>query len=137
MCRKLYIEFWTPTSIKDSSIEIRVKQRQITEVNNSLAPIARIDYFECRIDPHHIQYLRQPCCQIISQGGRQGPVRPFCGGDDHCETRVKGVRNAYDAAIQQLDVARRFQPRNSDLKDIMEWEQQAETALRNWQAVFK
>jgi hypothetical protein len=137
MCRKLYIEFWTPTSIKDNSIELRVKQRQITEADNSLARIARIEYFECRLDPQHIQYLRQPCCPIISQGCRQGPVRPFCGGDDHCETRVKGVRNAYDAAIQQLEVARQYQLRNADLKDIAEWEQQAETALRNWQAVFE
>jgi hypothetical protein len=137
MCRKLYIEFWTPTSIKDNSIELRVKQRQITEADNSLARIARVEYFECRLDPQHINYLRQPCCPIISQGGRQGPVRPFCGGDDHCETRVKGVRNAYDAAIQQLDGARQYQSRNPDLKDIAEWEQQAETALRNWQAVFE
>lgn len=137
MCRKLYIEFWTPTNVKDNSIELRVKQRQITEAENSLARIARIEYFECRLDPQHVQYLRQPCCQIISQGGRQGPVRPFCGGDDHCETRVKGVRNAYDATIQQLDVARRIQPRNSDLKDIAEFKQQAEMALRNWQAVFE
>lgn len=137
MCRKLYIEFWTPTSIKDNSIELRVKQRQIAEGDNSLARIARIEYFECRLDPQRVQYLRQPCCQIISQGGRQGPVRPFCGGDDHCETRVKSVRNAYDAAVQQLGIARQFQSQNSDLKGIAEWEQQAETALRNWQAVFE
>lgn len=50
---------------------------------------------------------------------------------------MKGVRNAYDAAVQQLDAARRFQPRNSDLKDIADWKQQDETALRNWQAVFE
>ena len=50
---------------------------------------------------------------------------------------MKGVRNAYDAAIQQLDGARQYQSRNADLKDVAEWEQQAETALRNWQAVFE
>jgi hypothetical protein len=50
---------------------------------------------------------------------------------------VKGVRNACDAAIQQLEVARQYQLRNADLKDIAEWKQQAETALRNWQAVFE
>jgi len=141
MCQKLYIEFWTPTSIKDNSIELRVKQRQVSETDNSLARIARIEYFECRLDPQHIQYLRQPCCPLVIQSGRQGPVRPFCGGDDHCETRVKSVRNAYDAAMQQLDGARQvqFQSRNPDpdLKDLAEWEQQAETALRNWRAVYE
>jgi hypothetical protein len=137
MCRKLYIEFWTPTSINDSSIELRVKQRRITEADNALASIARIEYFECRNDPQCVRYLRQPCCQITSQGSRQGPIRPFCGGDDHCETRVKGIRNSYDAAMQQLDGARRSQSRTPDLKDIADWEQQAETALLNWQAVFE
>jgi hypothetical protein len=137
MCRKLYIEFWTPTSIKDSSIELRVKQRHITEADNPLASIARIEYFECRNDPQRIQYLRAPCCETVGQGGRQGPIRPFCGGDDHCETRVKGVRNSYDAAIQRLDRARRLQSGSSDLKDIADWEQQADEALMNWQAVFE
>jgi len=137
MCRKLYIEFWTPTSINDSSLEVRVKQRQIVEADNSLASISRIEYFECRSDPQRIHYLRQPCCETTGRGDRQGPIRPFCGGDDHCETRVKGVRNAYDAVMQQLDGARRFQPRSPDLKDVAVWEQQAENALTNWRAVFE
>ena len=52
---------------------------------------------------------------------------------------MKSVRNAYDAAMQQLDDSRRLQSQTSNLnsKDIAEWKQQAETALQNWQAVFE
>jgi hypothetical protein len=137
MCRKFYIEFWTPANINDSDLEARVRQHQLSEVDNSLASISRIEYIECHLDPQQIRYLRTPTCQTPSLGGRQGAIRPFCSGDDHCETRVKGVRNAYDAAKQQFDSARRFQPRSANLKELREWEQRAEVALGNWQAVFE
>lgn len=136
MCRELHIEFWTPTSINDSSLEARVRQHQVVEADNPLASIARIEYVECQNDANGIQYLRRPSSEKTSHGGRQGLIGPFCGGDDHCEIRVKGVRNTYDAAMQQLDGARRFQPRNSN-GDFADWELRAETALLNGQAVFE
>jgi hypothetical protein len=50
---------------------------------------------------------------------------------------VKGVRNAYDAVKQHLDKVRRFQPVDRSSMVVMDWEQWAEMALRNWQTVFE
>lgn len=135
MCIKYYIEFWTPTDIKDSSLEARASQMQLSERDNPLASISRVEYFECRADPRQVQYLRQPICREVTLGGRQRNVRPYCAGDDHCEVRINYFAKGFDNALQNMHHALRSVRDPQARLAISQWQEEAEGWLNEWRAV--
>lgn len=142
MCKKFYIEFWTPTDIHDSRLEDLAKRAQLRERDNPFACTRRVEYIECRNNPsQQAQYLRQPRCSSTTQGGRQGSIRACCPGDDCCEVRISNFANDFDEAMRQLSNARQvmlMNPSNQaqQASEVEEWTQRAEQKLREWQFVW-
>lgn len=141
MCRKSYIELWTPTDIKDSSLEDRAKRSQLREEDNPSAKLRRIENFECHTTPQKIHYTKNPTCKTPTQGGGQGSIRAYCPGDDCCQIRIAHFANDFDSAMQQLTAARQVRPLNpahqqQQAREVAEFERRAEQKLREWQFVW-
>lgn len=140
MCRKWYIDFWTPTTTQTAQHEANVRNGRINQADHNLTSISRIHYYECKLNPHQSQYFRDPVCPNTitnTEGIRQGNIRAFCGSDDGCEVRIHNCRKDYDEAVAQLNQARADALFAPDRGRVVSWERQVRSMFENWKAIYQ
>lgn len=145
MCRKYYIEFWTPSNYKSGLLERLAIAGQLSEPDNPFASLRRVTFYECR-STGDITYHRVPQCTHVTDCGRQGAIRAYCPGDDCCQVRIVWFGQVYDMAVERLQGARReaVAAARSDpaaqrerARRVVDLRRLAELALGEWRFVYE